>query len=73
MNKSLMQSSHLPHQNTDKKFYINNHAQPDVLVLFKICNSQQVGSQTGYVMTPCVGNVVLRRKPQSTFCVSVRL
>ena len=23
-------------------------------------------------MTPCVGNVVLRRKPQSTFCVSVR-
>ena len=25
------------------------------------------------LMTPCVGNVVLRRKPQSTFCVSVRL
>jgi hypothetical protein len=24
-------------------------------------------------MTPCVGNVVLRRKPQFTFCVSVRL
>jgi hypothetical protein len=23
-------------------------------------------------MTPLVGNVVLRRKPQSTFCVSVR-
>jgi hypothetical protein len=27
----------------------------------------------GYVMTSCVGNVVLRRKPQSTFCVSARL
>jgi len=27
----------------------------------------------GYVMTPFVGNAVLRRKPQSTFCVSVRL
>ena len=27
----------------------------------------------GYVMTPFVGNVVVRRKPQSTFCVSVRL
>ena len=27
----------------------------------------------GYVMTPFVGNVVQRRKPQSTFCVSVRL
>jgi hypothetical protein len=28
----------------------------------------------GFVsMTPCVGNVVLRRKSQSTFCVSVRL
>jgi hypothetical protein len=26
-----------------------------------------------YVMTPCAGNVVLRRKPQSTFCVSARL
>jgi hypothetical protein len=26
-----------------------------------------------YAMTPCVGNVVLRRKPQSTFRVSVRL
>jgi hypothetical protein len=26
-----------------------------------------------YVMTPCAGNVVLRRKPQFTFCVSVRL
>jgi len=27
----------------------------------------------GYVMNPTVGNVVLRWKPQSTFCVSVRL
>jgi hypothetical protein len=28
----------------------------------------------GFVsMTPCVGHVVQRRKPQSTFCVSVRL
>jgi len=27
----------------------------------------------GYVMTPPVENLVLRRKPQSTFCVSVRL
>jgi hypothetical protein len=28
----------------------------------------------GFVsMTPCVGNVVLRRKPQFTFCLSVRL
>jgi hypothetical protein len=26
----------------------------------------------GYVITPPVGNVVLRRTPQSTFCVSVR-
>ena len=30
--------------------------------------------RSGFVsMTPCVGNVVLMRKPQSTFCVSVRL
>ena len=27
----------------------------------------------GYIITPFVGNVVLRRKPQSTFCVSVSL
>jgi hypothetical protein len=26
----------------------------------------------GYVITPFVGNAVLRRKPQSTFCVGVR-
>jgi hypothetical protein len=30
--------------------------------------------QRGFVsMTPCLENEVLRRKPQSTFCVSVRL
>jgi hypothetical protein len=31
-----------------------------------------VSVRRGWVMTPLVGNAVLRRKPQSTFCVSVR-
>jgi hypothetical protein len=31
-----------------------------------------VSVRRGWVITPLVGNAVLRRKPQSTFCVSVR-
>jgi hypothetical protein len=40
--------------------------------LLDITPWEDIYIQWGWVITPPVGNVVLRRKPQSTFCVNVR-
>jgi hypothetical protein len=51
-----------------------NRTQSGVVLacLLDITPWEDIYIKWGWVITPPVGNVVVRRKPQSTFCVSVR-